>query len=148
MSEMRERLAQLYGELGQALLKPPEEQEAAIEYYRLFFNPMGSPCPLWQSVYEKTEGQPPQLFGDAHHRALGWYRRYGFEPSSKNEPADHLGLLLLFYAKLLADGEPAAVLEQFENEHLRWAQQFVEKLKLEARHPYFQQLAERLDENL
>ncbi|GIU74569.1 MAG: hypothetical protein KatS3mg004_1656 [Bryobacteraceae bacterium] len=148
MSEMRERLAQLYAELGQGLLKPPEEQEAAIEYYRLFFNPQGSPCPLWQSVYEQEEGKPPQLFGDSHHRALAWYRRYGFEPAAKNEPADHLGLLLLFYAKLLADGEPADVLEKFENEHLRWAEQFVAKLKSEARHPYFRELAERLDENL
>jgi TorA maturation chaperone TorD len=135
MSEMREHLAQLYAELGQALLKAPEEQDAAIEYYRLFFNPHGSPCPLWQS-------------GEAHHRALAWYRRYGFEPAAKNEPADHLGLLLLFYAKLLADGEPAEVLEQFENEHLRWAEAFVSKLKAEARHPYFQELAARLDENL
>ncbi len=148
MSEMRERLAQLYAELGQALLKPPEEQDAAIEYYRLFFNPPGSPCPLWQSVYEHEEGKSPQLFGDAHHSALAWYRRYGFEPSSKNEPADHLGLLLLFYAKLLAGGEPAEVLERFENEHLRWAERFVARLKENARHPHFQKLAQELDENL
>ncbi len=148
MSEMRERLAQLYAELGQALLKPPEEQDAAIEYYRLFFNPQGSPCPLWQSVYETEEGKPPQLFGEAHHKALEWYRRYGFEPAAKNEPADHLGLLLLFYAKLLADGEPVEVLERFENEHLRWAERFVARLKENARHPYFQQLAGQLDENL
>ncbi len=148
MSEMREHLAQLYAKLGQMLLKPPEDQEAAIEYYRLFFNPQGSPVPLWQSVYEKEEGKPPQLFGEAHHRALDWYRRYGLEPAAKNEPADHLGLLLLFYAKLIADGEPAETLEKFENEHLRWAEQFAARLKAEARHPYFQQLAERLDENL
>jgi len=31
---------------------------------------------------------------------------------------------------------------------LRWAELFVAKLKAEARHPQFQQLAERLDENL
>jgi len=148
MSELRERLARLYAELGQALLKPPAERDAEIEYYRLFLNPQGSPCPPWQSVWEKAEGQPPQLFGESHHRALGWYRRYGFEPAAKNEPADHLGLLLLFYAKLLADGESAETLEKFENEHLRWAEPFVAKLKTEARHPYFQQLAGRLDENL
>ena len=149
MSESGRDLAQLYAELGQALLQPPaSDRGAEIEFYRLFYNPQGAPCPPWQSVYMTPEGQTPQLFGGAHHSALAWYRRYGFEPALKNEPADHLGLLLLFYARLLATEEDGAAIARFEEEHLAWAPRFIEKLAAEARHERFRTLARDLAESL
>jgi TorA maturation chaperone TorD len=149
MSVARQDLAELYAELGRALLEPPAgDREAEVEFYRLFFHPSGAPCQPWQSVFETAEGDSPRLMGPAHHAALAWYRRYGFEPALANEPADHLGLLLLFYARLLAAGEDSAVLEQFEREHLAWARRFAACLGAEARHPRYRTLARRLAEQL
>ena len=142
-------LARLYAELGQALLKPPVGDPAAdVEYCRLFLSPSAAPCPPWQSVYMAEDGEKPRLMGQAHHSALSWYRRYGFEPALENEPADHLGLLLLFYAQMLASETETATLDEFERQHLAWAPRFVEKLKENARHPRYQQLAEDLAEHL
>ncbi|MBI4891511.1 MAG: molecular chaperone TorD family protein [Acidobacteria bacterium] len=142
MSADSEFLAQLYNGLGQALLTPPaQDPDAEREYYRLFLSPEGAPCPPWQSVYLEAEGEKPRLMGPPHHSALDWYRRYGFEPAAENEPADHLGLLLLFYAHLLAAEEPESVLASFEDQHLAWAPRFIEKLHAHARHPRYLQLA-------
>lgn len=149
MSETCRDLVELYAGLGRALLEPPDgDPEAEVEFYRLFFHPSGAPCPPWQSVYEAAEGECPRLMGEAHRSALAWYRRYGFEPALSSEPADHLGLLLLFYARLLAAGEDSAILEQFEREHLEWAPRFAACLEVEARHPRYRALARRLAESL
>ena len=149
MIEDTQDLARLYAELGQALLKPPAgDLDADKEYTRLFLNPQGAPCPPWQSVYTAPEGEKPRLMGLSHHAALEWYRRYGFQPAAENEPADHLGLLLLFYAHLLAQGESGETLAKFEDEHLYWAPRFVAKLKEHARHPRYAQLAADLAEHL
>ena len=149
MTDDSQNLAQLYAELGQSLLKPPAgDAEAQLEFYRLLLNPQGAPCPPWQSIYMEPEGDHPRLMGPSHHSALSWYRRYGFEPAIENEPADHLGLLLLFYAELLMTETEAATLDEFERQHLAWASRFVEKLKENTRHPRYQQLAEDLAEHL
>lgn len=149
MIEDPQDLARLYAELGQALLKPPAgDLGAEREYTRLFLNPEGAPCPPWQSVYMAPEGEKPRLMGLAHHSALEWYRRHGFEPAIENEPADHIGLLLLFYAHLLAAGESEETLGRFEEQHLAWAPRFTAKLREHARHPRFVQLAADLAEHL
>jgi TorA maturation chaperone TorD len=149
MSEALRNLAELYADLGRCLLEPPAgDPEAEIEFYRLFFHPSGAPCPPWQSVYEAAEGESPRLMGAAHRSALAWYRRYGFEPTLSSEPADHLGLLLLFYARLLGAGASDPVLEQFEREHLAWVPRFAACLEAHARHPRYQALARRLAEHL
>lgn len=149
MIEDPQNLAQLYAELGQALLKTPaDDPEAELEYTRLFLNPQGAPCPPWQSVYMAEEGEKPRLMGRSHHSALEWYRSHGFQPAIENEPADHLGLLLLFYAHLLAAGESDETLAKFEQQHLAWAARFTGKLKEHARHPRFVQLASDLATHL
>lgn len=149
MIDDSQNLAQLYAELGQCLLKPPVGDEAAeLEFYRLLLNPQGAPCPPWQSIYMEPEGDHPRLLGPSHHSALNWYRRYGFEPAVESEPADHLGLLLLFYAHLLTSDQAEETLQLFEAQHLAWAPRFVEKLKGEARHPHFIQLAADLERHL
>jgi TorA maturation chaperone TorD len=121
--------------LAQAAPEP-----AKSEYDRLFFNPIGVECHFWQSVYANES----RLFGPAHHSALDWFRRYGAEPQHSNEPADHLGLLLLFYARLIEEGEPADVIGAYFNEHIAWASEFALKLQQHARHPLYLVLAREL----
>jgi len=168
MSE-QSRLAQWLSLMGQTFLKPdprnvaipndapPESmvllvdeirrasedpQAAEIEYRRLFASASGAPCPPWQSVWPAEEGETPRLMGAPHHRALDWFREYGFEPAAENEPADHLGLLLLFYARLLASGEESARLASFRDDHLLWAPRLLKKISAEARHPLYRVLAD------
>jgi TorA maturation chaperone TorD len=112
-------------------------EAAELEYGRLFLNPLGAVCHFWQSVYANES----RIFGPAHHSALDWYRRYGAEPQNTNEPADHLGLLLLFYARLIEAGESAETIDTFQREHIAWAAQFGAKLRQEARHPLYLALA-------
>ena len=142
-------LGRIYAALAQALLQAPADDPAAArEYYRLFLSPEGAPCPPWQSIYMSEEGQQPRLMGSAHHSALEWYRRFGFEPALDNEPADHLGLLLLFYAHLLAADAPEPELAAYEAQHLAWVPRFLAKLEQHAVHPRFRALAAELAENL
>lgn len=115
-------------------------ESSGIEYNRLFISPMGAVCHFWQSVY----ADEPRLFGPAHHSALEWFRRHGAEPQNAQEPADHLGLLLLFYARLVEEGEPAETIAGFFREHLTWAAEFASKLQQEARHPLYLALAREL----
>ncbi len=129
----------LMDEIARAAADP---QPAEVEYWRLFASPSGAPCPPWQSVWSADQGETPRLMGPAHHRALEWFREYGFEPAAANEPADHLGLLILFYARLLASGEETGTLDSFRNEHLAWAQPFLARLSSEARHPLHRVLAD------
>jgi TorA maturation chaperone TorD len=105
----------------------------AREYTRLFLDPAGAPCPPWQSVYDEE----PQLMGSAHYKALSWCRRYGLQPRLDNEPADHIGLLLAFYAHLLREGAPPTDLDAFHHDHLGWIPRYCELLLQHARHPLF-----------
>ena len=139
--------AQDYAVLGQSLLHAPSGDMAAErEHVRLFLSPHGAVCPPWQSVYATTEGEVPRLMGSPHHSALSWYRRYGFEPALDAEPADHAGLLLVFYAYLIESGIDEAVLDAFERDHLRWIPAFGSKMKAEARVEYFRVLGAMLED--
>ena len=149
MTQSSHDLAQIYFDLGQALLLPPAgDAEAEKEFVRLFLSPQGAMVPPWQSVYQEDRGEQPRLMGPAHHAALAWYRRHGFEPVADSEPADHLGLLLVFYAHLLAQDADQTTLGLFEREHLLWTRHFIDRLQLHARHPLFVRLAESLDQYL
>jgi TorA maturation chaperone TorD len=133
-------LEELAAELGSAsylsaLQAAPEALEQ--EYNRLFFNPAGTPCPLWQSA----QGAEPQLMGESHLSALEWYRQYGVEPALGNDPADHIGLLLLFYARLLEEGIDEGPRSAFAQSHLAWVPAFCGRLEAEARHLFYRTLA-------
>lgn len=123
---------------GRAFLVADDEH--AREYVRLFLNPEGAPCPPWQSVHCGEHA----LLGPAHHSALAWYRRWGVEPAAETEPADHIGLLLLFYAGLIDSGAPEGELRAFRNEHLAWMGSYCDAVRTETRDPYFRDLAERV----
>lgn len=132
-------MAQLADEIRRACEDP---QAAEVEYWRLFASASGAPCPPWQSVWMSEEGETPRLMGASHHRALEWFREYGFEPAAESEPADHLGLLLLFYARLLAAGEESEALAAFHADHLKWAPRLLSKISSETRHPLYRVLAD------
>lgn len=136
LEELRKATAQadddpLTAAFGQALQRDPLELER--EYVRLFLDPAGAPCLPWQSVY----GEEPRLMGPAHERALEWYRAEGLEPAQENEPADHVGLLLLFFSRLLDSGAPAERLAAFWRDHLEWIPRFCELIESETTHPFY-----------
>lgn len=126
---------ELYATLGKAFLVPEPGHEP--EYVRLFLSPGGAPCPPWQSVH----GPSHRLLGPEHHSALEWFRRYGLEPAADTEPADHAGLLLLFYAQLLENGVPAAECERYRRLHLDWIGRLCNTVEQESADPHFQNLA-------
>lgn len=115
-------------------------EPAAIEYSRLFISPLGAVCPPWQSVHSSE----PRLMGPAHHNAMAWFREFGIEPALPNEPADHLGLQLVFFAELLNTDEPDETLGRFFEEQLQWGQALAEKLIENARHPLYLSLGREL----
>jgi len=114
-----------------------EEQALEKEYVRLFLNPAGAPCSPWQS----TNTAEPGLMGEAHHSALAFYRDAGLEPENDSEPADHIGLLLVFYGNLLDMGAPSDTLARFRSEHFGWMHGFCDRLESETRLEYFRLLA-------
>lgn len=121
--------------MRQALPQDPEELER--EYVRLFLNPFGALCPLWQSAYD----DPPQLMGESHHSALSWYRQKGLQPRLGNQPADHAGYLLMFYARLLDSGEAPEELERFRKQHLDWAAGLLRAIRDQTRLEFYRQAA-------
>ncbi len=90
----------------------------------------------------------PNILGAAHHSALDWYRRYGVEPQAGSEPADHAGLLLLFYAQMLSAGESEEVLALYRLQHLTWLPAFFTQVAAETTEEGFRQLASEVIELL
>lgn len=121
--------------LGKALLEPEPGEEQ--EFTRLFLSPEGAPCPPWQSVYGETK----RLLGPEHHSALAWFRRYGLEPATDTEPADHAGLLLIFYQQMLEAGAPAEELALYRRQHLDWIVPFCASIERATSAGSFQQMA-------
>jgi TorA maturation chaperone TorD len=135
--------------LGQELQLPDWERtvvrDAArltLEHNRLFLNPLGSPCMLWQSA--NTE--EARLMGEAHLSALEWFGQYGVEPTATNDPADHVGLLLLLYAHLLETDASTETIERFRAAHLEWIRGFCDKVQAASTLAFYQTVAERLRE--
>lgn len=126
----------LIGMIDESLSGDP--QGLSREHVRLFLNPDGAPCPPWQSA---NSGEP-RLMGASHDSALRWYRSAGVEPRTENEPADHIGLLLIFYSRLLASGATAEQRRQFYLDHLEWGARFCDSVETQAHHPFFQALAQ------
>jgi len=115
---------------------PQEPQALEKEYARLFLNPAGSPCSLWQSAY----GDTPQLMGAAHESALQWYRAVGVQPARSNEPADHAGLLLMFFARLLESGADPDQLDRFRQDHLAWMRGLADCVERHTRLPFYREV--------
>lgn len=132
-----ERLLSLEGapaHLREILQRNPAGLEA--EYVRLFLSPTGSVCSLWQSAYEGER----TLMGEAHVSALNWYGRYGAAPKLSGDPADHVGMLLTFYAQMMVAGAAPEELERFADRHLGWIPAFAESVATNARHEFYREL--------
>ena len=119
--------------LRQILEATPDLEQ---EYVRLFLNPAGSPCVPWQSAHEAER----KLMGEAHTSALEWYARYGAVPAAGNNPADHVGLLLMFYAQLMVSGAHADELQRFSANHLSWIPEFGASVAAESRIAFYREL--------
>jgi TorA maturation chaperone TorD len=135
------------GALAEELVLPAWQRAVAddgarleLEYNRLFLNPLGTPCPPWQSA--NTEDQ--RLMGEAHLSALEWFRQYGVEPSATNDPADHVGLLLLFYAHLLETEAPPETVERFRAVHLDWIPRFCDTVQAATTLAFYRTVSGRL----
>ncbi len=124
----------------QALQHNPDHLEPA--YNNLFFNPAGTPCPPWQSAH----GEEGRLMGEAHLRILDWFRRHGIEPRTTDDPADHIGLILLFYSQLLRGKADPEDIKAFSHEHLQWIPDYCECIMRNTTHPFYRLLAERVHE--
>jgi TorA maturation chaperone TorD len=134
-------------ELGLAGWQDAVADDAArleVEYNRLFLNPLGTPCPPWQSANTNEQ----RLMGETHLSALEWFRQFDVEPAAMNEPADHVGLLLLFYAHLLEADVSSAVLEQFTSQHLDWMPEFCATVGRATTLDVYRAVCERLQEVL
>ncbi|MCL6544512.1 MAG: molecular chaperone TorD family protein [Bryobacteraceae bacterium] len=151
-SQLRQLIAELAeeaeseghaAELYPSLLASLPEQPGALEreYVRLFLDPTGTLCPLWQSAYD----EPRQLMGDSHFAALDWYRRHGLQTRHSNEPADHAAYLLMFYGRLLEEGADGETLRRFRQEHLRWIGLLAAKIQTETRLEFYRVLAGLLE---
>ncbi|MBI4903988.1 MAG: molecular chaperone TorD family protein [Acidobacteria bacterium] len=119
-----------------ALTIPPLAMQR--ESVRLFYHPNGAPCPPWQSVYTDEAA----LMGRTHHDAMEWYREAGMEPCLSSEPADHAGLLLSFYGRLLMDETTDEQLEEFRAQHLTWLREFCQTMQAETRLDFYRLLGE------
>jgi TorA maturation chaperone TorD len=136
-----DRLRSLAEEIGSVEFEQAlsgDRLEVEREYVRLFLHPEGAPCPPWQSAH----ADPPQLMGDSHRSALEWFRSEGVEPNLENEPADHVGLLLTFYARLLESGAPPERLREFRTRHLDWVADLCASISVHTVHPFYRLLAE------
>lgn len=145
MSPEPARLLTLARELGDAaFIEILETQAEGLEqdYNRLFLNPLGTPLPPWQSANEEEA----RLMGEAHLSALEWYQRFGVTPQLAQDPADHIGLLLLFYARLLEEAPETA--GAFRARHIDWIPEFCSKVEEEAHHPFLRLLAQRVRQTL
>jgi TorA maturation chaperone TorD len=105
------------------------------EYVRLFLSPAGAPCPPWQSAHEAER----KLMGDAHRSAQAWYARYDAAPRRQFEPADHAGLLLMFYAQLLAAHAPHEELAAFYERHISWIAGLGQSVAVHARPGFYRE---------
>ncbi|WP_169727020.1 TorD/DmsD family molecular chaperone [Desulfovibrio cuneatus] len=108
-----------------------EYKTATAEYAGVFQNPT-APVPLWESFWVSSEHL---YFTQETHEVLQWYRTFGLELVAQNEPADHIGLEMLFVAILLqgaAKGSPqhGEAMVLFWQEHIGvWAGPCLEALQ-------------------
>lgn len=117
--------------------QPEETREEA--WQRLFIGPYALPAPPWGSVYLDKESV---LFGDSTIKLRDWMAQQQVEVSLvQQEPEDHFGLLLMM-AAWLAEHQPPDLPVLLAEHLLPWGYRYLALLQAEARHPFYQGLAE------
>lgn len=122
------------------------------EYMELFIGPGHLEAPPWESVYLTRERL---LFGEPTFKVRNFYHSFGIACSTgENEPDDHIGLELLFMAKLIEQtlayiAENQSIKQElmgqkkFLEEHiLKWVPAFCSDLRKAAKQKFFCQLAD------
>jgi TorA maturation chaperone TorD len=159
MSRMGKELAPLFAFAGQAFaaldaasLLPLAEQlgldqmveslncssgDLRKEYTRLFLPPGEALCPPLQSAHDGDR----RTKGASHVSALAWYWAAGIDPQLGSEAADHAGLLLTFYSRLLETEVPRDQLFEFYKDHLAWVPAFCASVFFQTNHCFYRLLA-------
>lgn len=116
------------------------DETLARAWQRLFIGPDALPAPPWGSVWLDRESV---LFGDSTLALQGWLRdnAIAFE-TPLNEPADHIGLLLLLAAWLAEQGKNRELDELLAWHLLPFAPRFLEVFCAQAQHPFYEALGE------
>ena len=132
---------QVLGNAYRSINVAPDAASAA-EFGRLFTDPLGMPCPPWQSASDSPDGATPRLMGPATRSALAWFERFGFTAVGDFDQADHIGFLLAFAGLLIDTNADAATLRRYAIDHLNWIPAYCERLSAAARTPFYRELAE------
>ena len=84
-------------------------------------------APVWESIYTSCE---PIMFQRSTLDARQWYARFGLKVEKLyNEPDDHAGQLLMFFAYLLSNEETKNEAEEFFKSHIaNWINEFADNI--------------------
>ena len=116
-----------------------DENAIAWEYRRLFVGPGHKAAPPWGSVYTDKDCV---MFGASWVALREWMRASGLAVAEgeSREPEDHIGLMLELMA-WLAEQRPELVADFLRLHLLPWAGHFLELMRDQAQHPFFEGLA-------
>ncbi|WP_426713171.1 Tat proofreading chaperone DmsD [Cronobacter muytjensii] len=117
-----------------------EGETLAQAWQRLFIGPHALPAPPWGSVWLDRESV---LFGDSTQALQRWLCENAIAfATPPQEPADHIGLLLLLAAWLAGERKTRELEELLAWHLLPFAPRFLEVFCAQARHPFYVALGE------
>jgi TorA maturation chaperone TorD len=122
-----------------------------VEYSRLLVGPGEQQVPPYESVYRDAEpgSERGPVRGPSTRAVEKWYRSYGVEPAADwNDMPDHVATELEFLSYLSENGHQEAR-DQFLEEHVhRWIDEFLDAVRAETTHPYYEALVQTTREVL
>jgi putative dimethyl sulfoxide reductase chaperone len=123
-----------------------DDPELNYQFSLLFEGQGTMPAPPWGSFYLDKEHL---LLSESQAYYRKFLQQHGLTLNTGiNEPEDQFGLMLMAYAILLENNN-AVVAKQLINEHLMiWSSSYLKKLKQNRVSPFYQALAEIVDQYL
>lgn len=93
-------------------------------------------APVWESIYTSCE---PIMFQHSTLDARQWFARFGLKVEKLyNEPDDHAGQLLMFFAYLLSNEETKNEADEFFKTHINnWINEFADNIIKSAETNFF-----------
>lgn len=126
-------------------LEAEDRDEVVWEYRRLFVGPAAKAAPPWGSVYTDRECV---IFGESTLALRAWLRAKGIDvPGANGEPEDHIGTMLLLMA-WIARNKPEVLDEYLATHLLSWAPHFLDVVREQTQHPFFEGLAQLASSSL
>ena len=97
-------------------------------------------APVWESIYTSCE---PIMFQRSTLDVRQWYARFGLKIEKLyNEPDDHAGQVLMFFAYLLSNEENKNDAEEFFKTHINnWINEFADNIIKSAETDFFKGMA-------